>query len=698
MSVAAIIEWREALTRLSDQYFFDLMRMYLGEVKTPFNKQKLLESLSAFLRNPKNREQIISCLDTFDRALLAGIRELPSPTQEGLIRLFSGTRTFPEVYERILNLEERLLIYRKDDLANREYAINPLFADVLEKHSSVETLVSPDSYGEPFFAPLRVSDGFLAGLYSFFLHEGAAERNDGFLRKKSLNDLEAAFPHFDTDGKTLPILVEALKNLSLLCVHDGVLVPDRTRWELFAQNKTAARAAYLCAAVYGRLTRDALQRKAQSFLDFVSLLQNGGRYSLETVNRLAFLVSEKAGVGVGNRSKFSQLIRENSMGGSTSKSMEVTSEKLPDKAQTALAFGLLAQEGDLVVPNAALFEESTASGASIVVSPTYETVLMPGSSLAALLPLVSFMTVKTVQTVANYDITRKSCAAAFDQGMTGDDIVSLLKKHSTSNLPKNLLFSVKDWFVGYTALSLYHGYVLKVDDSRRTLFENNEHLAKLVRKTLAPGIYLLDTDSPEELQIAAARAGIDFLPAVAIGSPKSDPVPLPPLRLDLPDFQSDEKESSLPSNKEMPGRASASVAVEIRADLIAALDDLTLPREQREELLSRIDRKIIVTSQQLDPESVRPEKMEARGMDFMGKVRIAEQASASDSLLEIQIESGENTRTILGKPLSSIKKRGDVLLKIQHEADGLVETISLGRAVLVRRIRGSIFSEPVQGR
>ncbi|HHU36222.1 MAG TPA: hypothetical protein GXZ47_03235, partial [Treponema sp.] len=257
MNVNAIVEWREALTRLSDQYFFDLIRMYLGAVKTPFNKQKLIESLSAFFRKQKNRDRIISCLDSFDRAMLAGVRELPSPTREGLVQLFSGTRTFPEVYERILNLEERLLIYRKNDVDNQEYAINPLLDEALKKQSPIETLVSPDSYGEPCFSPLRVSDSFLAGLYSFFLHEGASERNDGSLRKKTLNALAVTFPDFDTDGKTLPLLVASLKNLSLLCVHDGILVPDRTRWELFAQNEIAARAAYLCASVYGRLSRDA---------------------------------------------------------------------------------------------------------------------------------------------------------------------------------------------------------------------------------------------------------------------------------------------------------------------------------------------------------------------------------------------------------------------------------------------------------
>jgi hypothetical protein len=142
--------------------------------------------------------------------------------------------------------------------------------------------------------------------------------------------------------------------------------------------------------------------------------------------------------------------------------------------------------------------------------------------------------------------------------------------------------------------------------------------------------------------------------------------------------------------------ASTGEDAEIRSALIYELEKMKPEKEQKEALLSRIHRKIIVSPDQLDPDSVRPEKLEARGVDFLGKVRIAEQASASGSLLEIQTESG--SRTLLGKPLSMEKKRGDVLVKLANEVDGSIETVSLSRAVLVRRIRGSIFSEPTQNR
>lgn len=676
-----IVEWREALTRLSDPHFFDLVRMYIGVVRTPFNKQKLIESLSAFLRNKKNRSRIVSCLDRFDRELLAAIRALPSPTREKLVQLFSGTRSFPDVYERILNLEERLLVYRKDEKANREYALNPLLLDDIEEEAGLDELIRPEKPGAPVHAPLAVNDGVLAGLYSFFLHEGSPVRNDGSLRRRTLDALASTFPELASGEKTLCLVVDALRNLSLLNVHDGSLEPDHVRWERFAGCDTVTRVAYLCAAVYGRLTRDALQRNAQAFLDLVGMLAANGYYSPDIVNRAAYLVGEKAGATPGKRSRFARMLQEKNLVENTCAS------EAPDRAKTACLFGLLAEQEGCLVPNAALSGEAEPATASIVVSPSFETVLMPGSSLAELLPLVSCMMVTSVQTVGNYEITRKSCAAAFDLGETDESIIALFSKHSTTPLPGNLLFSIKDWFSGYTALSLYHGYVLKVDDSRRVLFEKNEELARLVRKTLAPGVYLLDTESPEELQEAASRAGMDFLPSVARGTPRSDPVPLPPLRI------ADRTASAMSGS---PDASSTEAGHNLRSELVAALESMNPPKDQKEALLSRIQRKIIISPAQLDPESVRPEKMEARGMDFLGKVRVAEQAVATGTLLEIHVDSG--SRILLGKPLSMDKKRGDVMLKLQSEADDTVETVSLGRAVLVKRIRGSIFSEPLSVR
>ena len=57
MNENEINSWKEAFSSLPDKQFFNTVRLYLGEVKTPYNKQRLTEQLAGFIRKEENREQ-----------------------------------------------------------------------------------------------------------------------------------------------------------------------------------------------------------------------------------------------------------------------------------------------------------------------------------------------------------------------------------------------------------------------------------------------------------------------------------------------------------------------------------------------------------------------------------------------------------------------------------------------------------------
>ena len=101
-SAAAVARWKEAVLGLSDKRFFDLMRLYLGPVKTPFNKQRLTDALAAFLRRPAVRENILAGLDTLDLRLISAVRFLHEPDRTRLTdyeNAVSGeTRAFLKVH------------------------------------------------------------------------------------------------------------------------------------------------------------------------------------------------------------------------------------------------------------------------------------------------------------------------------------------------------------------------------------------------------------------------------------------------------------------------------------------------------------------------------------------------------------------------------------------------------------------------
>ena len=59
-----ISRWQEAISSLPDKQFFNTMRLYLGEIKTPYNKQRLTEQLASFIRREENLKSILTLMDT----------------------------------------------------------------------------------------------------------------------------------------------------------------------------------------------------------------------------------------------------------------------------------------------------------------------------------------------------------------------------------------------------------------------------------------------------------------------------------------------------------------------------------------------------------------------------------------------------------------------------------------------------------
>jgi hypothetical protein len=106
----------------------------------------------------------------------------------------------------------------------------------------------------------------------------------------------------------------------------------------------------------------------------------------------------------------------------------------------------------------------------------------------------------------------------------------------------------------------------------------------------------------------------------------------------------------------------------------------------------------VLSDAQLEGASLRYEKLEARGLDYAGKLAIAKQAIETRSLLEVSWpgQDGETNRTA-GIAQALEKKEGDSTLVLRSgensENGSRVFRIPLGKISLLRRIKQSIFGE-----
>jgi len=253
------------------------------------------------------------------------------------------------------------------------------------------------------------------------------------------------------------------------------------------------------------------------------------------------------------------------------------------------------------------------------------------------------------------------------------------------------------------------------------LDEDNRYLAKagpvshLIGKTLAPGVYLLSTEERSTVVRALHKAGIDIVAqrpeeAESAGFRRGGS-----FRNSFPRLYSSEAAEfglaySFPGrNKETPPKQTPIHPVDtetktsdegtsIKVKFRGVLDKMKITKQERDELLARIERGLVLNEAQLESTSLRYEKLEARGLDYTGKTAIAKQAIETGSLLEITWpgRDGEPNRTV-GIPQALEKKEGENILVLRasgnSENAARVFKIPLGKISLLRRIKQSIFGE-----
>jgi hypothetical protein len=705
-------DWKSALLILPDNAYFELMRSVFGNIKTPFNKQRLVDDLESFLSKKDIQEAIAAYIDERDAKLIAAIALLGEPVPEELETFFAGEFSSVELPGILLNLEERLILYRFQDRGAareseapgsiRRLALNPLLEPALRPvigNSGVlfpslplseangnaalnsKTIVNSESPGG------IGDDRVLAAFFAFVAAESEFFKTEGGIRKKVLDEGRLLF-----DGLDLEALAGGLQALGLLrqsaAGFAGGLVRDESKLRSFAGLPRGEMRGYLAAGIcvargaslLSPYNRSRVQSLARFIGAFMGTLQPGRRYPRTTLVRLAFLL-ERSGPGERGDGFFAwdpEGARLNAADGFDS-----------ILAALEIAGLLRVLPGGAAVCGVPPPNGSGAAERAIAMDTAFSCLLYPEISFADALSLAAFSMVRETGAAVRFELTRESVVRGFDQGMDADCMIALLDRLSGNQVEQNLRWTLKDWETRYAGVSLLQGLVLTLAEDRRYLAEA-EPVASLVSRTLAPGVYLLAAEDRAGVVHALRREGIDIvaqpLPGVRHGVRPSPYPPLePPGRGNAPDSGAAPAESPPPD----PLRAER-----YKERFRGALGKLSLARDEREELAARIERRLILSESQLAAVPARYEKLEARGLDYVGKTSIAKQAIASKQLIEIvwSGQRGEENRAV-GLPNALQKSGGETLLVLKPVPSGDPISLPLAKIGLLRRVKSSLFGE-----
>ena len=189
-SVTTVEVWKECISSLSDSKFFELMRLYLGEIETPYNKQRLIEQLAGFIKNPANSDSMIALLDEYDIKLLTAIAFVPNATQDTLVQFCTAEYTMADIFSGLSNLTARLFVFEQKDAysAKKYLRINPIIWEKLEPYIKLSNIISPAELVKTNIDDtFSISPDLLAAFISFVNTKGCSCKSDGAIKKIRLH-------------------------------------------------------------------------------------------------------------------------------------------------------------------------------------------------------------------------------------------------------------------------------------------------------------------------------------------------------------------------------------------------------------------------------------------------------------------------------------------------------------------------------
>lgn len=711
-------DWSDALLTSGTEALLGAVRNYIGPVKTPYDKRDLVARLEAFLRKAETRDSLFSLLDGLDCAILGSALLVGPVPEQALKELFAGELPLFELGVRISNLLDRLLLFRYQSGGKRLIAVNPLLEEDLRQRVLAPELVLgrgggpralEEGPGEEAEEREAIDARTAVGFFSFLLHSPGSTRKGGGLTKRAAERAAALFPGLSGSGNRLAALARAL-------AASGALDAEERRPDAAAFSRLAAQWGenlpfYLaaCLALGGDETAEPTREGS----------------SLELGLVLAAASRALPELGAPRRS--------------LSRWLRIAGRRAGLELDAAVAMASLEELGILRPRSGALSlalpkvkaEAARGGSPTLVAEGAHALHLMPEAGFEDRLFVGCLARPASLGTVWSFEIDRDSARRAFAAGYGAAAIRSRLEALSGGELPQSLRFSLAAWEEEYLSLRLYRGFVLAADERQRPIIERSIASGRIAARRLAEGVYLLEVSSPEEAEDELAAAGLEAPPLEQVGrasrraSPpagapgdgdeaSSSAVSAAAARIDGalrdlsalggsgPDALGDPstlrratRDGDAIAPREAPGRPAAPDPEARLAALRAALEASARGEEERRELRDRIERRLVLTERQIAESDPRPERLEAGGLDYLGKVRVVERAlrSPGDSLeLLYRLPGAEPVKAIM-RPVRLDRNDKGLVLEAEDLGTGGPARVPLGAVSTVRRVRASLFGE-----
>jgi hypothetical protein len=289
--------WKKVMVALPDDEFFAIMRNYLGKLKTPFNKHTLIDDLADFLLREETENRILSLIDQEDALILTSINFLTGTDIHELHEFLGSDRSFMSIHHILLNLEERLLIYRDSD--SGRIKISPLFENLFKKKVFDSNLLFPSiDCNDNKFPELWFTDSLITAFISYIYKTPDILKLDGTIKKKAQDEINYIFSSLfenEKSGTRISLLLKSLKNLSLLeDKHDELSLSEDNLKEFSLTQIKDRYMLYAASIVTDDIPYSLISNLADVIEDLISAIPFRKSFDIGSIKKLLLLIIKKS--------------------------------------------------------------------------------------------------------------------------------------------------------------------------------------------------------------------------------------------------------------------------------------------------------------------------------------------------------------------------------------------------------------------
>lgn len=647
-------QWKHIMLTLPDNYFFELMRNYLGKIETPFNKHKLVDRLAAFLVKQDAEDKILNNLEEKEILILTSVEFIQMPTAKSIYEFFLGDIPFIELCDILKTLEEKLIIYSDSSVIY----ISPLFGESVKK-----SIVNPGLlYKSEKITPgsgsiIWLSDSLLLSFLSMLIHQKDLIKSSGAFKKRAYNKIEDLYPSLfrgETGQRKLELVRKIIHNLKLFRIDGNSLIPREEIWEQLMSLSQKNTWLYMVSA--GTIESN-----------------NSLGDRITTVKRIIETIPKDRSFYPDNLKKLIKAVScDKSLNGNV-----VITEFIDDLISMNI---LIPLENGTITLNPILdlnnLNPDYGDYKTVILQPNFDITYKPWINIRDGYIVAIFADLKKMDIYTELVITKESVIRGLTLS-TLDEFKTVIQRVSGVKIQDNIIMTLDEWEKESIKARHYEASVLILDNDKDYILRETGVIEDYILLNPAKGIYLIKPEDYKQVKLLLEK--VDIIP---LDKNHSDPLE----SISLPEFK-----NSAPINidwqiKDIKKGDSDKVSLE------RFIREVSANKDEVEDLKKRISRGIIFTKEQIKSGISKTDFSEAKGINYQGKLRLIEVSlKSTNDRLEINYVEDLSIKKELILP-EKLEKEGDkrILhgLRLPQEQPF---SIDISKISLVKRIQTTLF-------